>query len=496
MIPYFLALAGGVLTALAHPKVSWSYLAFFSLVPVLEAVRLRPQRAFLFSFLAGFSYFLFLLYWLVPVMVRFGGLPLPAAVGVLGLLAAYLALFWALPVKIFVFTGRLKGSLFSAFFFAALFTSFEFIRAKVPYAFPWGILGASQYRELFLIQIADFGGVFAVSFLLTLVNYALFSFMNTRKKSFLALCFLALLGAYLYGAARLETQFNGPAQRVGLVQGNVPQDLKWDRAFLQETIAKYQKLSREAVSCGAEVVIWPETAFPLYLSEKNKWLERLLGWQRQLAKPLIFGAPYYELKGERFRVYNSLFLLRDGKIVGRYDKQRLVPFGEFVPFEKTLPWLRTLAVASGEYAPGPRSLPLKLNPHQVFGPLICFESIFPDLARQRVRDGATVLLVATNDAWFDATAGPYQHFAQAVFRAIETRRYVIRVANTGISGLIDPYGRVIKQTPLEKEAAPCVTAKHLAYFSWYTRYGDLFSLGCLGLTLAVSVSAIFRRERL
>ncbi|NPA49976.1 MAG: apolipoprotein N-acyltransferase [Thermodesulfobacteria bacterium] len=495
MIPYFLALFGGLFVALAHPKVSWSYLAFLSLAFLLEAQRQAPQRAARLFFLGAWVYFVFLLYWLVPVMTHFGGLPFPAAAGVLGLLAAYLALYWVLPLYLARGLGFLNPGLSGALGLASLFTLFEFLRAKVPFAFPWGLLGTTQYKETFLIQIADWGGVFAVTFLVVLVNYAVFSFVSARKKAPLLLAVLCLLGAYFYGAWRLGVPLHGVSQKMGLIQGNIPQDLKWEREILQETLAKYQRLSLRAIKKGAEILLWPETAIPTYFSPENPLFRGLFAWVREIQRPLIFGAPRLVREGGKLKIHNSLILVRpDGK-VAIYDKQQLVPFGEFVPFEDRLPWLRRFAVASGEYSPGSQRGLLPLRKDQKFGPLICFESIFPSLARGRVRDGATILLVATNDAWFGTTAGPYQHFVQAVFRAVETRRYVVRIANTGISGLIDPFGRIRYKTPLEKEAAPCVEAKHLAYFSWYVRYGDVFVFFCLVLALLLGAKSILGRKR-
>lgn len=496
MRAYLLALLGGILLAVAHPKLSWSYGAFLGLALILEAQRQAPQSKGKLSFLAPWVYFTVLLYWLVPVMRNFGGLPFLAALGVLGLLAAYLSLYWVAPLMISHHLGLLRPHLLGALGFAALFTFFEYLRTIVPFAFPWGLLGSSQYREIFLIQIADWGGVFAITFLLALANYGLFALVSERRKGPFLLAILLLFGAYFYGAWRLETSFSGPSQKIGLIQGNIPQSLKWKREMIEETLAKYKGLSQKAAKEGAELLVWPETAVPAYLLQESPLFQELSAWLARLKRPLILGAPRLEERNGQLVVHNSLFLLDSrGKIRGIYDKQRLVPFGEFIPFEKELPWLRKLAVASGEYSPGPRNDPLFLAPKMIFGPLICFESIFPDLARRQVQKGASILLVATNDAWFGTTAGPYQHFVQAVFRAIENRRYLIRVANTGISGLIDPWGRILYETPLEKEAAPCVKVNHLAYFSWYTKHGDLFAWGCLLLALFLGAKSILGRRR-
>ncbi len=484
----------GMALALAHPKWDLYPLAFLALVPWLSFLA-QGKGAFRFSFGMGFFYFFLLLYWLVPVMTKFGGLPWPAAVGTLGLLAAYLALYFGLCGLGACSLGLLKGDLKGLFLFPALFVALEFLRGKLLYGFPWGFIGASQYRFLPFIQVADLGGIYAVSYLVVLANYLLFVLWQ-RPKGWWRVWFwggLVLLVSLTYGIVRLKTIWpEGPRERLALIQGNVPQETKWVPERRGETLKRYLSLSQRALDQNPTLILWPETALPFFFPLESL-SSKVLSWQRVHGTPLILGAPRLGLTGKEPRIHNSLFLVKDGRVVSFYDKQRLVPFGEFIPFEKQIPLLRTFAVASGDYSPGPAGGPLVLGPQRIFGPLICFESVFPDLARKQVRQGATILLVATNDAWFDRTAGPYQHFVQAVFRAVETRRYLVRVANTGISGLIDPYGRIKKATPLEETLTPCVEAHHLAYFSWYTRLGDLWAGFCVLITGALYAEKLFRR---
>ncbi|NPB09433.1 MAG: apolipoprotein N-acyltransferase [Thermodesulfobacteria bacterium] len=493
MKPFLLAVLSGMALAFAHPKWDLYPLAYVALVPWLWVI---PKRPFALSFLSGWVHFFVLLYWLVPVMTDFGGLPGPAAWGTLGLLAAYLALYWAATGVFAARAELLQGDLRGLFLFPAVFVAFEFLRGRLLYGFPWGFVGASQYRLLPLIQVADLGGIYAVSYVVVFVNYLLFALLRRRAgRRELGAALFVLLAVLSYGLVRLQTEW--PAigrERAALIQGNVPQTSKWKPELRRESLKRYLSLSEQALSEDPSVILWPETALP-FLFPVESLSQEVLVWQKSHGVPLILGAPRLGLFGEKPRIYNSLFLIKDGRVVSFYDKQRLVPFGEFIPLEDKIPLLRTFAVASGDYSPGPAGGPLKLDEKRVFGPLICFESVFPDLAYEQVRRGATVLLVATNDAWFDRSAGPYQHFAQAVFRAVETRRYLLRVANTGISGLIDPHGRIRLATPLEETLNPCVEAYHLAYFSWYTRLGDLWAGFCVLITGFVLAEKLFRRRK-
>ncbi len=497
MWPYILAIISGSLLFLAHPKAGFSFLAFFALGLVFEAIKVSRQ-GFRLGFIFGFVYFWGLLYWLINVMMDFGGLPFLAAVGVLSLLAAYLALYLAIPFWLSEKLGLLRLGPLNALFCAALFTSFEFLRAKVPFAFPWGFLGTTQYENIFLIQIASLGGVYAVSFVLYLINYACFAFITEQFKAryTIALALVVFLGAYLYGAKALDHKFSGTPQKVAIIQGNIPQDVKWKPELKEESLEKYLNLSQRALKEKPEVIIWPETALPFYFGLERNLSQKIANWVAFHKVYLILGTPRLERENNGYKIFNSLFLLdRNGHVKAIYDKQHLVPFGEFVPFEDVLPFLRTFAVAAGGYSPGPKHSPLVIKPGEAFGGLICFESVFPDLAREQAKKGATVLLVATNDAWFRTSAGPYQHFAQAVFRAVENRRYLVRAANTGISGLIDPYGRIILRTPLEKEAYPTVVVRHLSYESCYTRYGDWWAIACVLGSLLLIVKNWWGRRR-
>ncbi len=493
---YLLATLAGLLLILAQPKFSLYPLVFVGLVPLLGAVQQKKTPALALGCWAGFVYFYGLLYWLIEVMTHFGGLPWPAAAGVLALLALYLGLYWGLVLAVAKRLVGLSPRPESALAWAALFTLADYLRAYFLGGFPWGILGQALAPFKAFIQVADLGGVYLVSFLVYLCNYAVFAGLVFRRAAWstllLALVFLAFcLG---YGHFRLGQDWRGQDIRVGLIQGNVPQDIKWNPTFQRETLARYQRLSEKVRAAGAQLIVWPETALPFYFFPHQGLGRTLLSWTRDLEVPLLFGAPRVAWARGKPLIHNSLFLVSKGQVLGVYDKQHLVPFGEYVPLEHVFPFLRTFAVASGGYSPGPYGRPLSLAQGKVFGPLICFESVFPRLAVQRVRQGATMLVVVTNDAWFGRSAGPYQHFEAAIFRAIETRRYVVRAANTGISGVISPTGQVLCATKLEKIAAPCAWAGFLSYLSPYTRYGAYLPVVYLLLALPAVLKSRFRRR--
>ncbi len=481
---YLLAFISGLVLILSQPKFGLYMGAFGAFVPLLWAVK-RYGQPFKLSFLAGGVYFYGLLYWLIGVMTHFGGLAFLASCGVLALLAFYLATFWGGAFWLNARLSTLSPSFSAALCWAAFMTLAEYLRTYAFTGFPWGFAGQALAPCLGFIQVADIGGVYLVSFLVFWINYALFALLDYGREALRLVVFTVFLVVlvFCYGQHRLHTSWGGNGLRVGLIQGNIPQDIKWDASFQQKTLRLYQKLTLKTLTKRPGLIVWPETALPFYFSPSTRVGRDFLRWSKSLGVPLMFGAPRAVLTHGKLSIYNSLFLVDKGKILGVYDKQHLVPFGEYIPLEKELPFMRTFAVASGDYSPGPKGSPLVLAPGKVFGPLICFESVFPHLARKRVLQGATMLVVVTNDAWFGRSAGPYQHFEAAVFRAVENRRYLIRCANTGISGVIAPTGQIVCATALEKTSTPCAEAKFLSYLTWYTRYGSYLPFFYLVLIL-------------
>jgi apolipoprotein N-acyltransferase len=290
---------------------------------------------------------------------------------------------------------------------------------------------------------------------------------------------------------RLES-FQGSSFKIGLVQGNIAQDTKWDPAFQQTTVDNYVRLSKEVTEQEPDLIVWPETATPFYFLADRKNTENLLQALQGIDSPLLFGSPAFRKTEKQLRFYNRAYLLnRDGMVIGFYDKIHLVPFGEYVPWKKMLFFVDKLVQAAGDFASGEQAIVLNLAPAKV-GVLICYEAIFPELSRDLVNAGANLLVNITNDAWFGRSSAPYQHLSMAVLRAVENRVPMARCANTGVSGFIDIRGRIFQTTDLFEEAILVGTLELGVGKTLYSRCGDWFAWSCLGITLLVFTYPMIR----
>ena len=302
----------------------------------------------------------------------------------------------------------------------------------------------------------------------------------------------------IYGRVRLSELPPGDRQgtplRVALIQGNIPQDIKWEPKFQEETVRTYTDLTSRTWSVHPELIIWPETATPFFFQDSLNFQARILDLAQKMGAPLLFGSPAFDRKGREIHYYNSAFLISpEKKILGRYDKVHLVPFGEYAPLSGILGFTREIIGAMGDFHSGEEVVNLAL-PQGKFGVLICYEAIFPDLTRRFVDKGAQFLVNITNDAWFGRTAAPYQHISMARLRAIENRVSIARAANTGVSGFIDPAGRLVTSSEIFTKAILSGTIYLRKGSSFYTRFGDLFSYLCLGYTALFLIIIRFRRD--
>jgi apolipoprotein N-acyltransferase len=334
-------------------------------------------------------------------------------------------------------------------------------------------------------------GVYGLSFLLILVNATLAEVLRTLpQRKFRALpwkwivvaviLFAANLG---YGMLRLQSDLDSREKsiKVALIQGNIDQGLKWNPGFQQETIDIYRDLTYQAhVEGKPELIIWPESATPFYFQDFSHLHSEVVRVPRSTGAFLLFGSPAYERNKDKIYYLNSAFLLDSkGDLLGRSDKVHLVPFGEYVPFGPLLPFIDKLVVGIGDFSPGTIT-PLSMNGSKA-GVLVCFEGIFPELAREYVRKGSDLLINITNDAWFGHSSAPYQHLGMTRFRAVENRIWIARAANTGISALISPSGKIISQTRIFEPAALTGTVGLGSHMTLYTRIGDVLPVLCLAI---------------
>lgn len=504
---FLLPIVSGLLLVLSFPRFDFGFLAWIALIPLLFAIENRSARvAFGQGFIAGLIFFSGTLYWVSIAIHVYGKAPLLLSFLAMFLLSIYCACY----VGLFAWAFRLiSGEADSCIFLTApaSWVSLELARNYLFSGFPWSLLGYSQYRYLPVIQIADISGVYGVSFLVVLVNVSLASLVlrsllpNTSTHSDIKLLWKGgILSAVIVGVAigygywRIQTDSrtsNHQTVRIGLVQANIDQSQKWDIAFRRETIDRYKRLTLQTAK-DTDLIVWPEAATPFLFEAETNYRQELLRFVRAHGVPLLFGSPATAMENNPgpLHLTNSAFLVSsDGVVLDRYNKIHLVPFGEYVPFKSLFAFLDKLVVGIGDFVPG-RAPRLMKGPGGQFGVVICFEVIFPDLVRRFVALGANYMVTITNDAWFGPSSAPYQHFSMVVFRAVENRVSFARAANTGISGFIDPYGRILHRTDIFTEDALTGPIRTETSHSLYTAFGDLFAYGCLLVVLVTSTKRL------
>lgn len=495
----FWSIAGGAALTCAFPGVGASWCGWFALALLLVGLRRATvSRAMMLGLLAGGVHFLTLLYWLVPTLHRYGQMPRVLAAAALLLLAFYLALYVA------VFSGlitacarkRMGHPLWCLVMVPVFWVGLEYLRTHLFSGFPWGVLGYCQYDRLHIIQIADLWGIYGVSGLLALVNAGVFiaalaigrSSWQARVPGKSAAAVVALVAAaalaatWSYGGWQIRQTdrmiADAETMRVGMIQGNVEQSLKWDEASRGRTTRTYIRLSSELLADGkkTDLVVWPETALPFYFFYDKELTRQVLDAVARAGTHFLVGSPAYESDEgtENLSIFNSAYLIDPaGQVAGRYDKVHLVPFGEYVPLRAWLPFLGKMVPQAMDFSAGQTGQLLDMNGAEI-GVQICYEAIFPSLSAAMVRQGGDLIINITNDAWFGKTAAPGQHFAMAVVRTVENRRTLVRAANTGISGYVDPAGRVLENSGIFETATLVRSVPVIKNPStFYSRNGDV-----------------------
>lgn len=492
---YLLAGLSGLMLVFSFAPFNIYPLAWVALVPFFLSVQgLSSKDAFKTGFFMGMFYFFGTTYWIYHSMHDYGGISLVPSVLIVFALAGYLSLYPA--VFACIFTERLRNSRYLPALMIApvLWVSLEYLRSYLLTGFPWSTLGYSQWNFLPGIQVADLTGVYGISFLVVASNAAIADFFIAKRRlrqmplfplfyTFMAYVLFAgaLVFVFSYGYYRLSHQPKGTPLKASIVQGNIDQSRKWDENYQNEIFDTYQKLTAGALVELPDLVVWPESALPFPLDEKDPRLGFLKDFQGNSQTPLIVGAIREKVENSG-RYTNSAALLESGSIPFIYDKIHLVPFGEYVPAQKVFFFANKLSDAIGQYQPGTEYRRGIIKQGE-FATLICYEIVFPGLVRKFFKDGGDFMVTITNDAWFGNSSGPYQHFSMAVLRAIENRKPVIRAANTGISGFISSKGEVIKRTNLLERKTLTAEIRTNPKRTVYSRFGDLFAYICILITL-------------
>ena len=502
--------------ALSFPKYGHPAFAWIALTPLLVAlVRLpdgpRPfRRAFRLGLLSGAIYFAATLYWLVETMTTFGGLATPVAVFAAFMLVAYLALFPAAFAVTVTRFRRVLGSTWAVMLSPVVWVSTELGRQYVWDGFPWELLGYSQVGILPIAQMVSVVGVYGLSGLLALASAAATMILVGRGRARWAVPAIVaglIIACAAWGQSRMAGNSlvaGGTPIRVAVLQGNIAQEDKWNPALADAITNRYMSMTRQALQQGATFILWPESSTPFYFEEdivRGSSIRRLareagatflIGSDqiepiRPAGPPLTPGPPPEPLN------YNAAFLVKpDGSIGAVYRKMHLVPFGEYVPLKRVFFFVGPIVEAVSAFTAGDVPVQLPIG-NRFASTAICYEVIYGNMIRDSVRQGSELLTTITNDAWYGRSSAAYQHWDQASMRAIENGRYLARAANTGISGFVDPYGRVLDRSQLFERKILIRDLRFLTDRTIYSRIGDLIAWLSLALVTAALLASLGAR---
>ncbi len=503
------AALSGFMLFLSFPKFGIHAIAWFALVPLFYCINRALNRAggmrgaLKLTFAAGMIFNVGIVYWMGIVVVQYGYMPVYmgvlAVASISAALSAYLCIFTA-GVYIFKRAGIPE-------FIAAppLWVVVEFAKSNLFTGFPWENLGYSQIGNMSLMQSADIFGVYGISFLIVLVNALIYRGCEKHgewKRAAMPVTVAAafISAAMLYGQWRMHdvdaAVSRAPRMKTTIVQGNIDQSIKWNEKFERESLDKFLRLSAGGPNAAPGLVVWPETTTPFFFQDIDDKHRDIVSIARMRNDYLILGSPSYETKAGRTIYMNSAFAVSNsGAILGRYDKMHLVPFGEYMPFRSIFPFLGQMLPGMSDFNTGTGFHPLQIGDKKV-GVLICYESIFPEISRDYKKAGTQLLVNITNDAWFGRSSAPYQHLGMLVFRAVENRMYIARSANTGISAIIDPCGRVDACTNLFEPARLEGSVGFVNIKTFYAEIGNWPVPFSFAMLLCIPAAIHFKKKHL
>lgn len=512
-----LAIISGILLAFSFPTMFAGWMApplgplgWVALVPLFVAVAdARPRKAFSIAFITGLVCYGISLYWIFHAVHVYGKMGSGVSVAVTLLLVLLVSTYLAvIPMIARWIQINWRGEMIVLM--PVVWTAAEFARTYFPFGgFPWSNVAMSQWRALIPLQILDVLGMYGLIFVMIWVNWFIAEFVmmfRGQARAFLGAKILAtvIIAGFVvgYGMYRMDVVEDRMARNevvsVGIIQGNIPQDEKWQATKARYNLNVHRKATKELFESGVDLIVWPEASFSMYVNDRVSSADpRTYGLSMESLGTLpavMFGVI---ISGEGDTAYNSALLFdAKGSLLGRYDKAHLVPFGEYVPMRKLLFFAKKLTAPVGDFQFGKRFDPLTF-PKGKLAPLICYEDAFPNISRKLVKKGADILVNLTNDAWYGWSSAAYQHLALGVMRSVETRRFTIRSTNTGISAFIAPTGDILMKSPMFERLVMVGAVNRMAMLSPYVKYGDWFAWGCVAYTLLgliVSIVLVVRRR--
>lgn len=486
--------------ALAYLPLPFGFLAWLALFrPLAIIVNLKGKEVFKAAYFYSFMSNIFILYWVAIVTP-------PGMIAAVFILSLYPAAVLSLFVRLYHWKKYIG---LTALPF--LWVGMEYFRSLSEFAFPWTDLAYSQGYYLTFIQIVSVIGSYGLSFIIVILNILVWQFLERdarlERRVSSALAFAGIIvSVYLYGWVVFPPYPEPGKIKVSLLQGNVDLDIKWTPETRDWNFALYDTLIEEAAEDSAHLIVWPETAAPCYPRHEPRYKRMLSESARKSGAYNIVGTLDIETRGDKGKTYNSAFQFApDGTMSAAYHKVNLVPFSEHVPYQDYFPFLtreflenyltfiRTQEVEWwSDFYPGD-SIVIFETDQTAYAVLICFESAFPEYIRQCLLKGGEFLVNITNDTWFGRSPGPFQHMRIAVFRAVENRVWIARCANSGISALIDPYGRETVRAGLYERKVITGGLKPLDEYTIFTLHGPVIGRLSLYVTLFLILTVAFFR---
>ncbi|HSP32739.1 MAG TPA: apolipoprotein N-acyltransferase [Thermoanaerobaculia bacterium] len=483
---FLLAAVSGVLFALAFPDYSVGWLSVVAMAPLLIAVA-RARTAWEASLLGWISQtiaWLMMVPWVVRVMAHYGGLPFALAVALDIALCAVLGLYGAAFAAI-VYRAR------NWFVVPLAWAAIEYARTYLLTGVPWNLVAASLVDSTSMIQFDRVAGPYLVGAMAMVPAVVIAWLVVSRPSRVQAGIAIGITVAFLFVwwatglvASRFAVAPSGtPLTHAALLQPNISQEMRWNDRNVVDIYDRMMRMTADAISSGATIVIWPESTVPLSFGSTQFFRSSIESISRQHSTDILLGS-IAEDASQPNRIWNAAFLVSDGVTVGHYDKIHLVPFGEYVPLRQVLFFAKKLVRQVGQFEFGTNERPLRGK--LLYGPAICYEVVFPRMTATQVKHGANVLVTITNDDWFRGGSAPRQHLNQARLRAIEDDRYLLRAATTGISALVDPAGNIVKEIPMGEEGTIFADFEPRTTVTPYVRFGDWFAwIACFAVIIAV-----------
>ena len=492
--PYWqLAILSGILIGIAYPPLQSGFFVFIGFIPLIHILlNVTPRLAAKYAFLASITANLISLYW---IGMNSGASFLVVFASLIGAVL-YLSIFWVL-FGIFVAYAEKKFSL-GLLVFPFAWVAMEYLRSFGALGFPWINIALTQTAYLPLIQIADYSGTYGIALWIILINVTLYlALVSLKKMKYLLAVGVLFVTMFLYGIARINSfeSPQSPTISVAVTQPNINPDEKWDPESRDVIFELMHGLLDSALVLEPDLVLWPESAVPAYLRLSSYRRQPIAEKLIRSKTPLLSGTVdrIIDADGNKQYFNSSIFIdaLGDTKM---YHKKHLVPFAEYIPLSGKFPMLKKLNFGQANFLQGAEYTVFEVNSIK-FSNVICYESSIPSLLRKFVQSGAQFLTIEANDGWLGKSSGPYQHFELAKLRAVENRVPIVRCANTGISGVINPIGIVENEVPLgEKKIfkAEIVPSQQLTF---YTKYGDVFAIICLLLTIFIMLAGWLKNSR-